>query len=66
MIAMHNMKKMLTPEQYKQFIEIQEQRSEEMRQQRQQANPDGHRSDTPAEGTWTGVRLIGLLKGLII
>ncbi len=33
--------KVLTPEQYKKFIEIQEQRRNEMREQRQQSNPDG-------------------------
>jgi len=33
--------KVLTPEQYKKFLDIQEQRRNEMRQQRQQSNPDG-------------------------
>ena len=33
--------KVLTPDQYKKFIERQEQRQNEMRQQRQQSNPDG-------------------------
>lgn len=39
--------KVLTPEQYKKFIEIQEKRRNEMREQRQQSNPDGggERSD---------------------
>lgn len=31
----------LTPDQYKQFIDMQEQRMREMREQRQQSNPDG-------------------------
>ena len=31
----------LTPDQYKQFIDIQEQRQREMREQRQQSNPGG-------------------------
>ena len=31
----------LTPDQYKQFIDMQEQRMREMREQRQQMNPDG-------------------------
>lgn len=31
----------LSPEQYKQFIDLQEQRMREMREQRQQSNPDG-------------------------
>jgi len=33
--------KVLNKEQYKQFLELQEQRRNEMRQQRQQSNPDG-------------------------
>jgi Spy/CpxP family protein refolding chaperone len=37
----------LTPEQYKKFIDLQEQRMREMREQRQQANPDGQ----PGSGT---------------
>ena len=36
----------LTPDQYKQFIETQEQRQREMREQRQQSNPDGEGGDT--------------------
>lgn len=42
----------LSPEQYKQFIDIQEQRQREMREQRQQSNPDGEGGDTdrPARG----------------
>ncbi len=35
----------LSPEQYKQFIDIQEQRMREMREQRQQSNPNGEGSD---------------------
>lgn len=40
----------LTPDQYKQFMEIQEQRRNEMRQQRQQNNPDGQQEERPARG----------------
>ena len=42
----------LSPEQYKKFIASEEQRREEMRQQRQQANPDGQgdAADRPARG----------------
>lgn len=42
----------LTPEQYKKFIASEEQRREEMRQQRQEANPDGQgdAADRPARG----------------
>lgn len=42
----------LTPEQYKKFIASEEQRREEMRQQRQQANPDGQgdAADRPSRG----------------
>jgi len=42
----------LSPEQYKQFIDIQEQRMRDMREQRQQSNPDGGGGDTerPARG----------------
>ncbi len=42
----------LTPEQYKKFIASEEQRREEMREQRQQANPDGQGGDAerPARG----------------
>lgn len=36
----------LTPEQYKQFIDLQEQRMREMREQRQQSRPEGGGSDT--------------------
>ena len=36
----------LTPEQYKQFIDQQEQRMREMREQRQQSSPEGEGSDT--------------------
>ena len=36
----------LTPEQYKQFIDQQEQRMREMREQRQQSRPEGEGSDT--------------------
>jgi protein CpxP len=44
--------KVLTQEQYKKFIASEEQRREEMRQQRQQANPEGQGSpaDRPARG----------------
>jgi len=47
---------MLTPEQYKKFTEIQEQRRSEMRQQReqQQQNPDGQPADRPARGRGRG------------
>lgn len=38
--------KVLTPEQYKQFIDLQEQRMREMREQRQQTRPEGVESDT--------------------
>lgn len=40
----------LTPEQYKKFIEIQEKRRDEMRQQRQQDNPDGGQGEQPQRG----------------
>ena len=36
----------LNAEQYKQFIDLQEQRQREMREQREQSNPDGGGSDT--------------------
>jgi len=36
----------LTPDQYKQFIKLQEQRRSEMREQRQQSNPDGEGGTT--------------------
>ena len=44
--------KVLTPDQYKQFIETQEQRQREMREQRQQSNPDGEGDveERPARG----------------
>ena len=42
--------KVLTPEQYKKFIEIQEQRRNEMREQRQQSNPDGGGSEKSERG----------------
>ena len=42
--------KVLTPEQYKKFIEIQEQRRSEMRQQRQQSNPDGGSGEKSERG----------------
>jgi Spy/CpxP family protein refolding chaperone len=40
----------LTPDQYKKFIEIQEQRRNEMREQRQQSNPDGGGSEKSERG----------------
>jgi Spy/CpxP family protein refolding chaperone len=43
-------KEVLTPEQYKKFIEIQEQRRDEMRQQRQQSNPDGEKGGSSERG----------------
>lgn len=43
-------KEELTSEQYEKFIEIQEQRRNEMRQQRQEGNPDGNQSDAPQRG----------------
>ncbi len=39
-------KAILSPEQYKQFIDTQEQRMREMREQRQQSSPEGEGSDT--------------------
>lgn len=42
----------LTPEQYKQFIDMQEQRMREMREQRQQMNPGGE--ERPARGRGRG------------
>jgi len=39
-------KAILSPEQYKQFIDTQEQRMREMRDQRQQSRPEGEESDT--------------------
>ena len=46
----------LTPDQYKQFIDLQEQRMREMREQRQQANPDGegNEEERPARGRGRG------------
>jgi Spy/CpxP family protein refolding chaperone len=40
----------LTPKQYKKFIEIQEQRRTEMRQQRQESNPDGESGEKSERG----------------
>ena len=40
----------LTPDQYIKFIEIQEQRREEMRQQMQQSNPDSSQTGKPDRG----------------
>lgn len=45
--------KVLNADQYKQFIELQEQRRNEMRQQRQQ-NPDDQREERPARGRGRG------------
>ena len=44
--------KILTPDQYKQFTDMQEQRMREMREQRQQMNPDGEDAgeQRPARG----------------
>ena len=42
--------KVLTPDQYKKFLKIQEQRQNEMRQQRQQSNPDGNGEAKPERG----------------
>jgi hypothetical protein len=45
----------LNPEQYKQFIDMQEQRMREMREQRQQMNQDGEGSEErPARGRGRG------------
>ena len=44
----------LTADQYKQFIELQEQRRNEMRQQREQNNPDGQSGERPARGRGRG------------
>jgi hypothetical protein len=45
----------LTPEQYKQFIDMQEQRMREMREQRQQMNRDGEGGEErPARGRGRG------------
>jgi len=47
---------LLTPDQYKKFIETQEQRRNEMRQQReqQQQNPDGQPAERPERGRGRG------------
>lgn len=42
--------KVLTPEQYKKFIEIQEQRRNEMREQRQESNPEGEGGEKSERG----------------
>ena len=44
----------LTPEQYTKFIEIQEQRRNEMREQRQQSNPDGDSGERSERGRGRG------------
>ncbi len=46
----------LSPEQYKQFIDMQEQRMREMREQRQQNNPDGEgaQEERPERGRGRG------------
>ncbi len=46
----------LSPDQYKQFIDMQEQRMREMREQRQQSNPaeDGTQEERPARGRGRG------------
>jgi len=47
--------KILTPDQYKQFIDMQEQRMREMREQRQQMNPEGEGGEErPARGRGRG------------
>jgi len=43
-------KAVLSPDQYKKFLEIQEQRRAEMRQQRQQRTPDGGQEARPERG----------------
>lgn len=40
----------LTPEQYKKYLEMQEQRRTEMQQQRQQNNPEGGKEARPERG----------------
>jgi Spy/CpxP family protein refolding chaperone len=40
----------LTPEQYEKFLEIQEQRRNEMEQKRQQNNPEGAQQEQPQRG----------------
>ncbi len=57
MTAMQQYKEVLTPEQYKKFIEIQEQRRNEMQQQRQQGNPDGSQSKTARKRHGAGISL---------
>ena len=46
----------LTPDQYKQFMDMQEQRMREMREQRQQTNPggEGTQEERPARGRGRG------------
>ena len=46
--------KVLTADQYKQFLELQEQRRNEMRQKREQNNPDGQSEERPARGRGRG------------
>ena len=41
---------LLTKEQYTKFIEMQEQRRSEMREQQQQSNPDGEGAERPERG----------------
>ena len=43
-------KEVLTPDQYKEFIVIQDKRRDEMRQQRQQGNPDGGQGEQSQRG----------------
>jgi len=42
--------KVLTPDQYEKFIEMEEQRRSEMREKRQQNNPDSKQEERPARG----------------
>ena len=42
--------KVLTPEQYKKYLDIQEQRRSEMRQQRQESNPEGEGGEKSERG----------------
>ena len=44
----------LTPEQYKKFLELQEQRRNEMRQQREQGNPEEGGEQRPERGRGRG------------
>lgn len=44
----------LTPEQYKKFLELQEQRRNEMRQQREQRNPEGGEGERGERGRGRG------------